>query len=365
MSAELERILDAAQEWLDRGLDFALATVVGVRGSTYRGLAARQLVGPGGQSVGTVSGGCLDQDLQREAEEVIREGRPRLVEFDLTADDEAVWGWGIGCNGATRLVVEPPSSVARLLEQVRQTPRPFVLVHRLDGDRLGERTVVRPGDDSPYGELAERAVNEGWHRLVEAGGEHLMAEVVGAPRRLIVCGAGHDAVPVVRFGAELGYEVWVVDDRRPFLSEQRVPEAAHLVQVRPSELSRAVDLSPSASVVIMSHNYLRDLDYLDQALGRRLAYIGVLGPGERLERLLKDLAGRGRYPDDHDRAVLHGPAGLDIGAEGPVEIAWAIMGEILAVRRGKKGGFLRDRKGPESLREYDPSTSRATGELST
>ena len=117
-------------------------------------------------------------------------------------------------------------------------------------------------------------------------------------------------------------------------------------------------------MVIMTHNYMRDLDYLDQALGRRLAYIGVLGPGERLERLLKDLADRGRYPDEHDRAVLHGPAGLDIGAEGPVEIAWSIMGEILAVRRGKKGGFLRDRKGPASLREYDPPTSRATGERS-
>lgn len=365
MNDELDRILDAAQDWLARDLDFALATVVGVRGSTYRGLAARQLVGADGQSVGTVSGGCLDQDLQREAAEVIRLDRPRVVEFDLTADDEAVWGWGIGCNGATRLVVEPPSSVARLVEQVRRTPRPFVLVHHLEGNRLGERTVVRPGEEGPYAEIAEQAINEGWHRVTEAAGEQVMVEVVGAPRRLVVCGAGHDAAPVVRFGAELGYEVWVVDDRRPFLSEQRFPEAAQLVQVRPAELSRAVDLSPATSVVIMTHNYLRDLDYLDQCLGRRLAYIGVLGPGERLERLLSDLAERGRHPDDHDRAVLHGPAGLDIGAEGPVEIAWSIMSEILAVRRGKQGGFLRNRKGPAGLRGYYPTTSRATGEMST
>ena len=124
MNDELDRILDAAQDWLARDLDFALATVVGVRGSTYRGLAARQLVGADGQSVGAVSGGCLDEDLQREAAEVIRLDRPRVVEFDLTADDEAVWGWGIGCNGATRLVVEPPSSVARLVEQVRRTHAP-------------------------------------------------------------------------------------------------------------------------------------------------------------------------------------------------------------------------------------------------
>src|SRR5690606_41944035 len=111
--------------------------------------------------------------------------------------------------------------------------------------------------------------------------------------------------------------------------------------------------------------YLVDLDNLDLSRVSLFAYTSALVLGRRLERISKDLAGGGRYPDDHDRASLHAPAGLDIGAEGPVEIAWAIMGEILAVRRGKKGGFLRDRKGPESLREYDPSTSRATGELST
>lgn len=185
-----------------------------------------------------------------------------------------------------------------------------------------------------------------------------MVEVLGAPRRLIVCGAGHDAAPVVRYGAELGYEPVVVDDRRPFLSEERFPEAAQLVQVAPAELAEAVDLDATASVVIMSHNYLRDLDYLGAVLGHRVAYIGVLGPGERLARLLADLADRGREPDPHDLAVLHGPAGLDIGSEGPAEIAWAIMSEILAVRRRRNAGFLRDRKGPDAVRDYDRAGQR-------
>lgn len=354
---DLERIVDTAEEWSERGLDFALATVVGVRGSTYRGLAARQLVGADGAGVGTVSGGCLDQDLHREAETVIASGRPRLVEFDLTADDEAVWGWGIGCNGATELVLEPMESVLAFARRLRATGRPAVVIHHLAPARVGEKTIVRPGQGGPYEDIALRALEDGWNRVEETQDERVMVEVLGAPRRLIVCGAGHDAAPVVRFGAELGYEAIVVDDRRPFLSEERFPGVTQLVQVPPSELGEAVDLDATASVVIMSHNYLRDLDYLGAVLGHRVAYIGVLGPGARLERLLSDLTDRGQSPDTHDLAVLHGPAGLDIGSEGPVEIAWAILSEILAVRRRRNGGFLRDRKGPEKLRDYDQAGS--------
>jgi xanthine dehydrogenase accessory factor len=361
---ELEGILESARDWHARGVEFALATVVGVRGSTYRGLAARQLVAADGTSVGTVSGGCLDQDLTRAAAAVIEGGEAELIEFDLTADDEAVWGWGIGCNGATRLVLEPASSVLDLASELERSERPVVIVHHLSAGRVGERTMVTPGQGGPYARVAQEAVEEGWHRVVETDVEKVMLEVVGASRRLVVCGAGHDAAPVVEFGAELGYEPIVVDDRRAFLTDERFPRASQLIQVSPSELVTAVDLGPVTPVVIMSHNYLRDLDYLEAALGRRVPYLGVLGPGERLSRLLDDLAERDVHPDAHDLAALHGPAGLDIGAEGPVEIAWAVLSEILAVRRGKGGGFLRDRKGPEALRDYDRagSDTRASGE---
>ena len=95
--AELDTILASIREWSERGVDFALATAVGVRGSTYRGLAARQLVGADGAGVGTVSGGCLDRDLGEVARRVMSSGVAELVEFDLTADDEAIWGWGAAC----------------------------------------------------------------------------------------------------------------------------------------------------------------------------------------------------------------------------------------------------------------------------
>lgn len=355
--ADFDRILETIGEWTAREQEFALATVVGVRGSTYRGLAARQLVAVDGTSVGTVSGGCLDSDLVAVAAEVMDDGEARIVEFDLTADDEAIWGWGIGCNGATRLLVESSRTavpMAERLSELRGAQRPAAVVHILGGgEGVGSRAVVTHNDvegSIPDGLVSEarEALVVSRNRLAMVGGFEALIEVVASPSRLVVCGAGHDAVPVVRLGAELGFEVIVVDDRRKFLTAERFTDAVGLVRCEPAELATAVDLDQRAHVVLMSHNYLRDLDYLRATCSAHPAYVGVLGPGERLERLLKDLEKTGDGP--LASSVLHGPAGLDIGAEGPLEIAWAILAEILAVRRGKAGGRLRDRKGPTALR---------------
>jgi xanthine/CO dehydrogenase XdhC/CoxF family maturation factor len=96
----------------------------------------------------------------------------------------------------------------------------------------------------------------------------------------------------------------------------------------------------------MSHNYIRDGDYLRSFLRTEAAYIGMLGPRARTERLLESLSDAGVRPTDEDLARIHGPAGLDIGSEGPEEIAWAIIAEVMATRRGRPAGFLRDRAGP-------------------
>lgn len=358
---ELDRILEAVTDWSQRGVDFALATVVGVKGSTYRGLGARQLVAADGAAVGTVSGGCLDQDLHRVVERVVASRRPELVVFDLTADDEAIWGWGIGCNGATELWVEPADSAldwARRVAQARGQQRPLAVVHDLDdGRRLyvegtGEASGALADDELVQGavEAAGEALQEGETRRVTVGGHSLLVEVVGAPPRLVVCGAGHDAAPLVRFAVELGFEVLVVDDRRHVLTQERFPEASALVHAHPRELPKVVDLDSRTFVVLMTHNYLRDLDYVRALAGSRVPYVGVLGPGARLERILKDLEAEGVEPTEADLARLHGPAGLDIGAEGPTEIAWSILAEVLAVRHRREGGMLRWRKGPDRVR---------------
>jgi xanthine/CO dehydrogenase XdhC/CoxF family maturation factor len=347
MGAELSQIIAAIEDWTHRGISFGLATVVGVRGSTYRGLAARQIVSADGTSVGTVSGGCLDRELSTVVAEVITSDRPRLIEFDLTADEEAVWGWGIGCNGATNLLVEPARGANALVEAVRaSTP---ALLHSLDGEAIGEHLTVEAGDEV-WGQEVEEAAADGRHRLVERGGQRYLLEILTARPSLVVCGAGHDAVPLVKLASELGFDVTVVDERRQFLSRERFPEAATLIHCAPADLADRVALSPGTAVVIMSHNYVRDVDYLRSVLSRPTAYVGCLGPGERLERMIKDLEASGLHLERSDLAHVHGPAGLDIGADGPVEIAWSVLSEILAVKRSRTGIPLVERKGPAALR---------------
>lgn len=363
---KLERIVHTMGEWSQRSLPFALATVVGVRGSTYRGLGARQLVSGEGAAVGTISGGCLDQDLYQVVDRVLETDQPERVEFDLTADDEAIWGWGIGCNGATELVVEPAIQALRhqfgwqqltgrkslLFAHLVESPAEMSLLPGLSSiwDKSG--SIHRWEDQLDTSALAEpvsAALNQGRHRLFEEAGYRWFLEVVGDAPRLLVCGAGHDAVPLVRFGQQLGFRVVVTDERRQVLTPDRFGETAQMVHGRASELATYVELDRHTAVVIMTHNYLRDLDYLTALLDTEVSYIGMLGPGARLERLIRDLGEVGKELSEDDRAKLHGPAGLDIGAEGPEEISWAILAEILSVQRDASGSPLRQRKGPNRL----------------
>jgi xanthine dehydrogenase accessory factor len=174
-----------------------------------------------------------------------------------------------------------------------------------------------------------------------ADGVRAFVEVLDPPLRLVVCGAGHDAIPLVRAASVLGWNVTVVDDRPAFLTQARFPEARG-----PADAAKAAGVDERAYSVVMTHNFLKDKEYVRSLLGSPAAYIGMLGPGARTERLLMELRDEGVELTEIDRKRIHGPAGLDLGGEGPEEIAQAILAEIVAVKRRRAGGFLRDRPGP-------------------
>jgi xanthine/CO dehydrogenase XdhC/CoxF family maturation factor len=162
------------------------------------------------------------------------------------------------------------------------------------------------------------------------------------PLHLVVCGAGPDAGPLVAAGVRMGWRASVLDPRRSLLRAERFP-GADLHDVEPAMAAEAVGAGEWTAVVLMSHDYLRDAAFLDGFLGRGVPYLGVLGPRDRTDRLIAELE---TSPTDADIAALHAPAGLDIGADGAEEVAAAIVGEILAVIRGRSGTSLRDRPGP-------------------
>jgi len=329
--SERGEILDAIERLAAAHQPMALATIVATRGSTYRRPGARLLVPATGEPVGNISGGCLEGDVARIGREVIASGQPRLAEFDLTADDDAVWGYGLGCNGAIEVFVEPAEGAVATAAALRQEGTCWVTV--LTGDAAGLHRMQTDG-------AAAAALRDGNSRVVYEHGERLLYEPLLPPMRLVVCSAGHDAIPLVRQAAELGWRVTVADVRQALLTHERFPAAAVFVDADPERAAGAVTPDGRTAVMVMSHNYLRDVAYLRSFLDVPLAYLGVLGPRGRTEQMLAELD----RPEAIDR--LHSPAGLDIGAEGPEEVARAIVAEILAVTRRRPGGPLRDRSGP-------------------
>jgi xanthine dehydrogenase accessory factor len=297
---------------------------------------------------------------------VMEEGRARLAGWDLTADDDAVWGLGLGCNGAIEVFIEPADQAAEVAGALRvalEEERPISLVTVLESDvegvEPGRRLVVRPEGDSE-GTLGDPDVDAAATDAARAllarersevrtivEGVRAFVEVLDPPIRLVVCGAGHDAIPLVRAASLLGWSVVVVDDRPAFLTPERFPEASAFVALDdPATAAKAAAVDERTYVVVMTHNFLRDKEYVRSLIGSPAAYLGMLGPAARTERLLMELRGEGVPVGGAERALIHGPAGLDLGGEGPEEIAQAILAEIVAVKRGRSGGFLKERPGP-------------------
>jgi xanthine/CO dehydrogenase XdhC/CoxF family maturation factor len=387
---ELRDILAALSDLRARGERAAMATVVRVRGSTYRREGARLLVQADGRTLGSISGGCLEGDVAEVARGVIETGRPRLVSYDLTSDDDAVWGLGLGCNGAIDVFVEPASPgeggdlLAVLLEPIdhrRRVAIATVITSPAGSPAVGARIFIRETGEA-RGSVGDRLLDD---RIVAAaraqmatgrstvlpveqptGQAEVSIEVVAPPLPLLVCGAGHDALPLVRFAHELGWWVTVADSRPAFATRERFPWADEVVLAEDREVAQKVEIDRHTFVVLMTHNFLHDKNILRSLLGTPARYIGLLGPRARTERLLTELANEGVAIFDGQCSRLYGPVGLDLGAETPEEIAVSILAEILAVQNGRTVAFLRDRGGPIHETAQPPDrAARTRGSVST
>ena len=360
-------LLDAASH----GDDLVLATVVRITGSSYGGVGARMICLGDGSRVGLVSGGCLESDLGEHAKRVYSSGDPEVVGYDTRDNDDVPWGLGLGCNGLIEVLLEPLSALqakelADLLDHALRADSPTVIATvtrssdtESGGPRVGAHALFNKGAIESTGDWGVGTTLVDAHQYVaealaagrrgvvhDIDSAHVAFEVVTPTIRLVVCGTGPDAAPVVRLASQLGWDVTVVD-HRPLTGAH----TAHFPGARVVECAEAVGLASvlpdnqRIAAVVMSHHLARDRDYLWALLNSDVIYIGVLGPRARTERMLSEIIARGdELPDIDDR--FYSPIGLDIGGEGPEAIALSIISQIMAVSAARTGGHLRDRRAP-------------------
>ena len=366
---ETQSIIEAYRRAKTKNVRAALATVVRVNGSAYRRPGARMLLTEDGRTTGVVSGGCLDGDVRERAARVMRTGRPTVVRYDTTTDEDVVWGLGLGCNGVVDVLIEPANESAdhlmRFLEKCShaQHRAAFATVIRSETNArlpVGSRVFLCPDggfttDGNPEVLPSTRilsdlqvAVHSGLSFVAqyEANGTlDVFIEAVAAPLRLVIFGAGADASPLVEMAQRLGWLATVVDTHARARSLERFAEADAVVLCRPEDLAVRVPLVGSTAAVVMTHNYVHDLEVLNVLLSKPLRYVGCLGPRHRTDRLLSQLRDAPGTVQTSWHGPLHAPVGLDVGAETPSEIALSIVAEILAVTRGRTGGPLQVRTG--------------------
>ncbi|HMF75781.1 MAG TPA: XdhC family protein [Bryobacteraceae bacterium] len=327
---ELEQILQLWETATAGGESAILATVVKTQGSSYRLPGARMLLTKLGQYAGSISGGCLEADLLKKAWWLTENG-PAIRRYDTTSEGEiASDAFGLGCNGIVHVLLErvdSGSEVLKLLREVRTHRQLATIAHVVHPvGQAGEKLILG---------LQPHAADSRLPQFME--GREVFVETLAPAVRLLVFGAGQDAVPLVGLAKYLGWQVFVFDGRSHYARREKFPEADAVI-VWSKGTPPNVDHWTAA--VVMTHSYNQDLEVLRELAPLPLRYLGLLGPHKRTAQLLID-AGLNNAP----QAGIYSPTGLDIGADGPHQVALAILAEIQASLNGREGGALRKRTG--------------------
>jgi xanthine dehydrogenase accessory factor len=279
-----------------------------------------------------------------------------------------VWGVGLGCNGKVTLLLErlegSPAglSFAQATADQRRVACVLATVYQSDGN-AGLGTCLGMAAD---GSTWQQAIPAAWESSLAAtarqalerrkslsinfnqlpGTPAVFFEYIAPTPRLLVLGAGDDAQPLVDAASRLGWSVIVADPRSTFATPKRFPAAREVLVLRPETLNARVTLDDHTFAVVMTHHYVHDLPFLDQLIGHPLAYLGLLGPKKRAERLLRELHAMGRKVPPEALGKLRAPVGLDLGGDAPEAVALSILAEMQAVLHQRDAAPLRLRRQP-------------------
>jgi xanthine/CO dehydrogenase XdhC/CoxF family maturation factor len=339
---EAREVLKHIHQAWERKQGTAMLMITEVQGSAYRQPGAKMMMAADGRMFGTLSGGCLEGDLFGWAEQAIQARSPLARRYDLSENE--LWSLGIGCKGKLEILilpVEPEDDFWRMAAGMIDKEQAVSLVLEIpEGIRvlLGQEGKAY-GDDGQLPEEVRRyALSRAGERtraeVMKSGERRFVIDTMRPNERLIVCGAGHDAVPVVNLAGQVGFSVTVLDPRSEFNDERRFPGVSHMV-IEPRDADP--ETLSSAWWLIMNHHQNRDEAALALALKSQPRYIGVLGPLSRTQEMLNHI---GKTFSD---GPLHAPVGLDLGSETIDEVAVSIVSELMAVRHNRSAAPLNGR----------------------
>ena len=325
------------------------------------------LINEEGEITGAISGGCLEGDALKKAMLALQDGRPRLIAYDTSDEEGSSVGVQLGCSGIVSVLFEPISTEGKrnpidLLQQLVSKDSPGVLITlyepgTIKGNHLGTYAIAFKDETITLDEIRElptSVLTRASFILDGASSEfdsitedntslNVFYEFIPPPIHLLIAGAGNDAVPVSKMAEILGWKISIADGRSTHARTERFSSACTIKVSQPERVLDGININNRTAILLMTHNYQYDLGIFKSLLPHRPGCILLLGPKKRYERMLDDLRKDGMVPEASFFETIYGPAGLEIGAETPEEIALSIISGIQAAMTGKTGGQLRQK----------------------
>jgi xanthine/CO dehydrogenase XdhC/CoxF family maturation factor len=357
---EIRQIVATLNKEQNATLKYALATVVFIEGSAYRKPGARMLINEKGESIGAISGGCLEEDVVRKAIFVMMKAESQLIRYQTTDDEEATNAYRLGCNGTIHVLIEPilpnqENQTINFLQKIAPQNEPSVLctlfsMKNSSTPPLGS-TCLFDGNQF-IGEASSQIIDELQLDIktvfnqqqsaikeysIDGVNQTAFLEFIQPVITLNIFGAGYDVLPVIEMAKVLGWKINVINKRPKILKTRGIDQ---FTVANPEKLFDEIDINNRTAFVLLSHNYDYDKDMLRELLKNNLPYIGMLGPKNKLAKFVREFREEGLVLSEEEIAQIHSPIGLDIGSESAEEIALAIMAEVKSVFSDKESKAL-------------------------
>ncbi|WP_299439340.1 XdhC/CoxI family protein [uncultured Aquimarina sp.] len=338
MTHEFKEIITSYQEASQKGIRAVIATVVNIDGSSYRRPGVGMLILGNGQMTGAVSGGCVEKEVLRQSQSVFTTGKAKMMTYNGR--------YRLGCEGILYILIEPFSISKETINRIQQylvsrTPFEIKSYYTEDEERdcyMGSTVVFEATEEFKFSDHFDIDILKQDTALACFDREMLPCF------RLVIIGSEHDAIQLSTIANATGWEVEVVNTPKNPKVPSDFPGANKVLNQSHENL--VIDkVDEQTAIILMTHNFAKDLLYLQAIKDTQPVYIGLLGPSRRREKLLSAFIEYFPEVTDEFMDCIHGPAGLNLGAETPQEIAISIIAEILSIVHNQKPIPLQDKKG--------------------